>query len=96
MKTNVSLMLLALLLFVSQSSGNQPKSQEKAHSDSIYNLKPRVIAVPDFGADPDEKQSMVRFLVSSNEFDIEGLINVTSCWRTTQTSASAFDEFIDA
>ncbi len=52
--------------------------------------------MPDFGADPDDKQSMVRFLVSSNEFEIEGLINVTSCWRRTQTSAGAFDEFIDA
>lgn len=52
--------------------------------------------MPDFGADPDDKQPMVRLLISSNRFEIEGLINVTSCWRTTQTSTDAFDPFMDA
>ena len=36
--------------------------------------KPRLIVLTDIGGDPDDQQSMVRLLVYSNEFDIEGLI----------------------
>jgi hypothetical protein len=45
--------------------------------------KPRIINTTDLGADPDDRQSMVRFLACSNEFDVEGLIVSTSCWRTS-------------
>ncbi len=34
----------------------------------------RVIIETDAGGDPDDEQSLVRFLVNSNEFDIEGII----------------------
>ncbi len=37
-------------------------------------LRPRVIIETDAGGDPDDEQSLVRFLVYANEFDIEGLI----------------------
>ena len=46
---------------------------------SEKSYKPRVINTTDLGADPDDKQSMVRQLVSSNEFEIEGLIVSTGC-----------------
>lgn len=36
--------------------------------------RPRVIIETDAGGDPDDEQSLVRFLVYANEFDIEGLI----------------------
>jgi len=95
-------LILFILLAVSQASchhpGNRKTTQDdpQAMSASIQDAKPRIIALPDFGADPDDDQSMVRLLVSSSEFDIEGLINVTGCWRTTQTSADAVFKFIDA
>jgi hypothetical protein len=37
-------------------------------------VKPRLIVLTDIGGDPDDQQSMVRLMVYSNEFDIEGLI----------------------
>jgi len=40
----------------------------------------------DLGADPDDEQSMVRFFVQSNEFDVEGLIVTTGCWKKSQSS----------
>ncbi len=35
--------------------------------------KPRVVVMTDIGGDPDDQQSMVRFLSYANEFDIRGL-----------------------
>jgi hypothetical protein len=39
---------------------------------SIY--RPRVIVETDAGGDPDDEQSLVRFLLYTNEFDVEGII----------------------
>lgn len=58
--------------------------------------KPRVINTTDLGADPDDEQSMVRQLVSSNEFDIEGLIVTTSCWKKAQSNTAMLDKIVDA
>jgi hypothetical protein len=58
--------------------------------------KPRVINTTDLGADPDDEQSLVRQLVSSNEFDIEGIIVSTSCWKKTQSNTDMLDEIVDA
>jgi len=37
-------------------------------------LRPRLMIETDAGGDPDDEQSLVRFLVYANEFDIEGII----------------------
>jgi hypothetical protein len=36
--------------------------------------KPRLVILTDIGGDPDDEQSMIRLMLYSNEFDIEGLI----------------------
>ncbi|MDZ7694400.1 MAG: DUF1593 domain-containing protein [Balneolaceae bacterium] len=59
-------------------------------------LKPRVIHLTDLGADPDDRQSMVRFLVQSNEFDVEGLVVQTGCWKKSQSNTAMLDEIVDA
>jgi hypothetical protein len=43
---------------------------------SIHYLsdRPRLVVLTDIGGDPDDEQSLVRLLVYSNEFDIEGII----------------------
>lgn len=58
--------------------------------------KPRIINTTDLGADPDDKQSMVRQLVAANEFDIEGLVVSTGCWRKNQTDTHMLDALVDA
>jgi len=40
----------------------------------------RVVVLTDFGNEPDDAQSLVRFLVYSNEFDVEGILATTSTW----------------
>jgi hypothetical protein len=59
-------------------------------------LKPRIINTTDLGADPDDEQSMVRQLVCANEFDIEGLIVATSCWRKSQRDTAMLDRIVNA
>src|SRR5437016_4310468 len=36
--------------------------------------KPRLMVLTDIGGDPDDQQSLIRLMLYSNEFDIEGLI----------------------
>lgn len=66
------------------------------HANSKPAEKPRIINMTDLGADPDDEQSMVRFLVQSNEFDVEGLIVTTSCWKKSQTSISRLNKLLVA
>jgi hypothetical protein len=58
--------------------------------------KPRIINTTDMGADPDDEQSMVRQLICSNEFDIEGLIVATGCWKKTQSNTDMLDKIVNA
>ena len=47
--------------------------------------KPRVFILTDMSNEPDDEESMVRFLVYSNEFDVEGLVATTSCFLRNGT-----------
>ena len=47
--------------------------------------KPRVIIISDMGNEPDDQMSFVRFLLYSNEFDVEAMIATTSTWQKTAT-----------
>lgn len=42
--------------------------------------KPRVVVLSDISNEPDDAQSLVRFLLYANEFDIRGLVASTSTW----------------
>jgi hypothetical protein len=58
--------------------------------------KPRIINMTDLGADPDDEQSIVRQLVSANEFDLEGLIVATSCWKKSQSNTNMLYRIVEA
>ena len=60
------------------------------------NAKPRIINTTDMGADPDDQQSMVRQLVMANEYDIEGLITSTGCWRKSQSNTNYVSTILNA
>ena len=47
-------------------------SADSSRADTVQ--RPRVIIETDAGGDPDDEQSLVRFLLYSNEFDVEGII----------------------
>jgi hypothetical protein len=70
------------------------REPEAVNSNALY--KPRIVVTTDLGADPDDIQSLIRLLVSANEFDIEGLIVSTGCWRKTQSNTAMLDKIVDA
>lgn len=51
--------------------------------------KPRVIVLTDIENEPDDTQSMVRFLVYSNQWDIEGLVATTSVHQRDKTASES-------
>jgi Protein of unknown function (DUF1593) len=48
-----------------------------------FSGRPRVIVLSDIGNEPDDQMSLVRFLLYSNQFDVEALIATTSTWQKT-------------
>jgi len=58
--------------------------------------KPRVVIVSDIGNEPDDQMSFVRFLLYSNEFDVEAMIATTSTWQKTKTHVETMHELIAA
>lgn len=58
--------------------------------------KPRVFVLTDIENEPDDAQSLVRFLTYSNHWDIEGLVATTSCWQRDKTAEWRIHEIVDA
>ncbi|HHZ92096.1 TPA: DUF1593 domain-containing protein [Candidatus Poribacteria bacterium] len=58
--------------------------------------KPRVIVLTDITNEPDDEQSMVRFLCYANEFDVEGLVATTSCWLRNKVVPERIRERVEA
>jgi hypothetical protein len=58
--------------------------------------RPRVIVLTDIENEPDDAQSLVRFLIYSNEWDVEGLIATTSVHLPDRTAAWRIREIVEA
>lgn len=84
-------------LLVNEKGQSREEKPSVVKPKSTYDyVKPRIINTTDLGADPDDEQSMVRQLVCANEFDIEGLIVATGCWKQTQSNTDMLDKIINA
>ncbi len=81
--------LLAVLIASQTSMAKQEVVLEKLD-------KPRVIVLTDITNEPDDEESMVRFLVYSNEFDVEGLVATTSVWLRNKVRPDKIRERIEA
>ena len=58
--------------------------------------KPRVIVLTDIENEPDDTQSMVRFLVYSNQWDVEALVATTSIHQRTKTASASIRKVVSA
>ena len=58
--------------------------------------KPRVLVLTDIENEPDDAQSMVRFLAYSNHYDIEGLVATTSIHLRNKTAEWRIKEIVEA
>src|SRR5262249_28729051 len=60
------------------------------------NKKLRVLVLTDIEADPDDTQSMIRFLTYCNQWDVEGLIATTSIHQKTRVAPESILRVLDA
>lgn len=67
-----------------------------ASSVAMAQDKSRVLVLTDISNEPDDEQSLVRFLVYSNEYDVEGLVATTSTWLRNGTREDLIRRQIDA
>ena len=58
--------------------------------------RPRIIVLTDIENEPDDAQSLVRFLLYSNQWDVEGLIATTSVHLPDRTAAWRIREIVEA
>lgn len=58
--------------------------------------KNRTIILTDIENEPDDKQSLVRLLLYSNEIDIAGIVATTSCWMTDAVHPASITKVIQA
>ena len=61
-----------------------------------YVDKQRVVVMTDIANEPDDQMSMVRLLVYSNQFDVEGLIATTSTWMKNKVRPDVIQTLVDA
>jgi hypothetical protein len=61
-----------------------------------YTPKVRVFVLTDIANEPDDQMSMVRFLVYSNQFDVEGLVATTSTWMRNKVRPDVIRTLVDA
>ena len=58
--------------------------------------RPRVVVLTDIEADPDDTQSLIRFLTYCNQWDVEGLIATTSIHQKTRVAPESILRVLDA
>ena len=58
--------------------------------------RPRVFVLTDIGNEPDDQMSLVRLLVYSNEFELEGLVATTSTWQKDKVQPETIHHVIAA
>jgi hypothetical protein len=83
--------LLASLFLVSGATYAQ---QPAAGQLDNYSGHPRAFVVSDIGNEPDDQMSFVRFLLYSNEIDVEGLVAATSTWQKAITHPETMHQII--
>lgn len=84
-KLTIFLLLISLISITPEASGADNPQPKK-----------RVLILTDIENEPDDAQSLVRFLLYSNQWDVEGLIATTSCWLRDTTAAWRIEEIVKA
>ena len=55
-----------------------------------------MLVLTDIENEPDDAQSMVRFLTYANHFDVEGLVATTSIHQKNRTAAARIKRIVEA
>jgi hypothetical protein len=87
MKKLICLVLISIVFFWSDCNTAFGQSEKGKH---------RVIVLTDIENEPDDAQSLVRFLLYSNQFDVEGLIATTSIHKKNSLATWRIKEIVEA
>ena len=90
-KTLTHLVLLAGFIVIGSSVQGNNLDVQKADVEKL-----RVFVLTDIGGDPDDVQSMIRFLLYSNQWNVEGLVATPPSGTRYQTNPSVIHELITA
>lgn len=58
--------------------------------------KPRVFILSDISNEPDDAESLVRYLLYSNQFETEGLVACSSTWMRNKVCPQDMHKIVDA
>ena len=83
-------LITSFLLLNSATGAQQPAA---ARLDN-FSGHPRAFVISDIGNEPDDQMSFVRFLLYSNEIDVEGLVAATSTWQKAITHPETMHQII--
>lgn len=61
-----------------------------------FSKKPRIFILTDISNEPDDAESLVRYLLYSNQFHTEGLVAVTSTWMPRRVCPHDIDRIVSA
>ena len=79
------------------AAAQQPTRQHpRASQVDRWVERPRVLVMTDIANEPDDQMSLVRFLVYSNQFDVEGLVATTSTWMKDRVRPDVINTVLDA
>jgi len=81
------------LLLAASARGEAPPA---ASQPDPYVARPRIVVMTDVANEPDDQMSMVRFLLYSNGFDVEGLVATTSTWMKNKVRPDVILSLLDA
>lgn len=87
--------IIILVFYLFSTIGSQPLFAQLKIVEIVLD-KPRVLVLTDIANEPDDQESLVRFLSYANEFDIEGFVATTSNWMRDTTRADVIHDIIEA
>src|SRR3954471_11397038 len=89
--------LVLATIMVARLIARQPAAPDPlAARVDPYVDKQRVVVMTDIANEPDDQMSMVRFLLYSNQVDVEGLIATTSTWMKNRVRPDVIETLISA
>lgn len=77
-KIFITFFVFLSVILKSNAALHLPEKIYRAFSSTT--VKPRVLVLTDIQNEPDDTESLIRFLTYSNQFDVEGFIATTSVW----------------
>ncbi|MGY5956995.1 nucleoside hydrolase-like domain-containing protein [Kosakonia sp. BK9b] len=90
-KSIILAMSSAMAFSASLAASTATESAQLAGKVLPMQEKPRVFVLTDIGNEPDDQMSLTRFLLYSNEMNVEGLVATTSTWQREKVHTDMID-----